>query len=68
MINIDKWLKVNKVDVFMIMQVHDELVFEMRNSDIENYGKKICSLMSDAHKLKVPLIVNTFSGKNWRDT
>ena len=67
MINIDKWLKVNKVDVFMIMQVHDELVFEMRNSDIENYGKKICSLMSDAHKLKVPLM-NTFSGKNWRDT
>ena len=55
-------------NIFMIMQVHDELVFEMRHSDLENYSKIICTLMSDAYKLEVPLIVNTFSGKNWRDT
>ena len=68
MININDWLKRDEADAFMIMQVHDELVFEMRHSDLENYGDKICTLMSDAYKLKVPLIVNTFSGKNWRDT
>ena len=68
MININAWLKRDEADAFMIMQVHDELVFEMRHSDLENYGDRVCTLMSDAYKLKVPLIVNTFSGKNWRDT
>ena len=68
MININDWLKRDEADAFMIMQVHDELVFEMRHSDVENYGYKICTLMSNAYKLRVPLIVNTFSGKNWRDT
>jgi DNA polymerase-1 len=49
------------------MQVHDELVFEIKESDLQSIGKKICDLMSDVESLNVPLIVNTFNGYNWRE-
>ena len=52
----------------MIMQVHDELVFELEESDVEKYGVKISNHMSKAEKLSLPLVVNTFSGSNWRET
>ena len=69
MINIKEWLiRENIHNVFMIMQVHDELVFEIEDSDIHRYGDKISDLMSSAEKLSVPLLVNTFSGSNWQET
>ena len=69
MINIKEWLiKEDIQNVFMIMQVHDELVFEIEDSDIHRYGDKISDLMSSAEKLSVPLLVNTFSGSNWQET
>ena len=43
----------------MIMQVHDELVFELKKSDIEHYSEKISTIMSEAENLSVPLVVNT---------
>ena len=49
------------------MQVHDELVFEIKESDLQSIGIKICDLMVDAESLNVPIIVNTFSGDNWRE-
>ena len=52
----------------MIMQVHDELVFELKKSDIGHYSEKISTIMSEAENLSVPLVVNTFSGSNWQDT
>ena len=52
----------------MIMQVHDELVFELDQSNIDSYAGEITKLMSEAEKLSVPLIVNTFSGSNWHET
>ena len=68
MIKIKKWLDHEKIsDVYMIMQVHDELVFEIKESDLQSIGIKICDLMVDAESLNVPLIVNTFSGDNWRE-
>ena len=69
MINIKEWLiRENIHNVFMIMQVHDELVFEIEDSDIYGYGDKISDLMGSAEKLSVPLLVNTFSGSNWQET
>ena len=69
MIKIQNWFKLKNIsDVYMIMQVHDELVFELKESDIKEYGDKICRLMTNAEKLSVPLIVNTFSGISWRET
>ena len=69
MININQWLiSANIKNVFMIMQVHDELVFELAESDVEKYGVEISNHMSTAEKLSLPLVVNTFSGSNWRET
>ena len=69
MININQWLVSDGIkNVFMIMQVHDELVFELEEADVQNYGDKISNLMSTAEKLSLPLVVNTFSGSNWRET
>ena len=69
MININQWLISDDIkNVFMIMQVHDELVFELEEADVQNYGAKISDLMSTAEKLSLPLVVNTFSGSNWRET
>jgi DNA polymerase-1 len=68
MIKIKNWLDHEKIsDVYMIMQVHDELVFEIKESDLQSTGTKICDLMIGAESLSVPLIVNTFNGNNWRE-
>tara|TARA_B100001057_G_scaffold305310_1_gene305444 strand:- start:205 stop:2889 length:2685 start_codon:yes stop_codon:yes gene_type:complete len=68
MIKIQEWVKNAEIkNIHMIMQVHDELVFELKESDIEKIGSKICKIMTDAERLNVPIIVNTFSGSSWRE-
>ncbi|HFC29928.1 MAG TPA: DNA polymerase I [Oceanospirillales bacterium] len=52
-------------DIFMIMQVHDELVFEIREEKSEELTKIIKTLMENAAKLDVPLKVDTGIGDNW---
>ncbi len=52
-------------DVTMVMQVHDELVFEVTEERLEAAREGIRSCMSDAAKLAVPLVVDIGSGKNW---
>jgi len=49
----------------MLMQVHDELVFEVKNSFVEEAKAKIDNLMSNCLKLDVPLIVDVGLGNNW---
>jgi len=51
--------------VKMVMQVHDELVFEVEKSKLEEVSSKIKSIMESAVKLSVPLEVNVDSGENW---
>jgi len=68
MINIKDWINHGNIkNIHMIMQVHDELVFELKEVDIKNIGSKICKIMTDAEKLSVPIVVNTFSGSSWRE-
>ena len=65
MIATDSWLEDEQIDAKMIMQVHDELVFEIAESKIEEYSVKIGQLMSGAAKLDVPLLVDIGVGINW---
>jgi DNA polymerase I len=65
MIAVDKWLETEKPRVRMIMQVHDELVFEVHKDDLEAVSKKVHELMENSMKLDVPLLVEVGSGVNW---
>jgi DNA polymerase-1 len=65
MINVDGWLASTTVDARMIMQVHDELVFEVGKNEIEAVTSKIKELMSNAATLSVALKVDVGTGNNW---
>ncbi|MFU2136067.1 DNA polymerase I [Gallibacterium anatis] len=64
MIDIDRFIA-DKNDIRMIMQVHDELVFEVKEDKVEYYEKIIKDMMENAVKLSVPLIVEVNFGDNW---
>ena len=65
MINVDKWLQSSGIDARMIMQVHDELVFEVAECDVDVLRINIKNLMENAANLHVPLVVDTGIGDNW---
>ena len=65
MVDIDHWLKVAKMDALMIMQVHDELVFEVASEDLQLISDGVRFRMVSAAALNVPLVVDIGSGKDW---
>ncbi|WP_372742879.1 DNA polymerase I, partial [Neptunomonas sp.] len=65
MIKVDQWLPGSGFDACMIMQVHDELVFEVRTGQVEEFKVRISEQMQFAAELDVPLIVEAGSGENW---
>ena len=65
MVNIGDWLDQTTLDIQMLMQVHDELVFEVAEADLEAAKTEIKRLMESALELKVPLIVEIGEGDNW---
>ncbi|MDN5216218.1 DNA polymerase I [Fulvivirgaceae bacterium BMA12] len=65
MINIHQWLQKEKLKSKMILQVHDELVFDAHNDELELLIEKIPELMKNAVELAVPLEVEVGTGKNW---
>lgn len=65
MIEIDTWLQQKNIDAKMIMQVHDELVFEVAENEIDQAFDGIRSHMMSAAQLKVPLNVSIGAGDNW---
>lgn len=65
MISVDEWLQSSDLDVCMTMQVHDELVFEVAEQQVDEVCAGISQRMSEALKLNVPLIVDVGRGKNW---
>ncbi|MDX2425328.1 MAG: DNA polymerase I [Cycloclasticus sp.] len=65
MLSVDNWLQTDKPAVRMVMQVHDELVFEVEQSYLEQATSIIQQKMGAAAKLDVPLIVDVGTGKNW---
>ncbi|HEY8037825.1 MAG TPA: DNA polymerase I [Methylobacter sp.] len=65
MIAADHWLYKQNPDVKMIMQVHDELVFEIAQDQVDDCAAKIRTLMCAAADLDVPLVVDIGIGNNW---
>ncbi len=65
MIKVHNWLKGDKKDARIIMQVHDELVLEVAEDQVDAINRQLCELMSEALTLKVPLIVEAGVGDNW---
>ena len=68
MIHIDEWMNKSDGKIKMLMQVHDELVFEVENDFLDNAIAKINELMSNCYTLNVPLIVDIGTGDNWDKT
>ncbi|RYY01356.1 MAG: DNA polymerase I [Gammaproteobacteria bacterium] len=65
MIGVDNWLLGSNLDAKLIMQVHDELVLEVAESEVEQVRVGVIARMSAAAQLKVPLLVEAGTGKNW---
>lgn len=65
MIAVDRWIQQQSLAVKMIMQVHDELVFEIAEPDLDQAIDAIRERMSRAAELKVPLSVDVGVGSNW---
>ena len=67
MINIDRELTKRKLKSRMLLQVHDELVFEVPPAEIDAMRTLVQDAMEKVHPLRVPLLVDVGVGKNWRD-
>jgi DNA polymerase-1 len=65
MISLNQWLKEKNIDAKMIMQVHDELVFEVAENDVDSVMETIRQHMMQAAQLKIPLLVSIGAGDNW---
>jgi len=67
MISIDKRLSKEKLQAQMILQVHDELLFEAPIKELKALEKLVKEEMEGVYKLAVPLVVEIGTGPNWRD-
>jgi DNA polymerase I len=65
MITVDAWLQGSALDAIMIMQVHDELVFEVAADQVDVLVAGVRARMQQAAELSVPLLVDTGVGENW---
>lgn len=65
MIKIDSWLQTKPIAANMIMQVHDELVFEVAENDVATLVQYIQEFMTSVAKIQVPLVVDIGIGNNW---
>ncbi|MFK7995029.1 MAG: DNA polymerase I [Granulosicoccus sp.] len=67
MINVNNWLVDEGFDARIIMQVHDELVLEVKAGQLEEAGDKVRELMTASASLKVPLEVDVGIGNSWEE-
>jgi len=65
MINVHNWLENSDLTSKIIMQVHDELVLEVPESEMDEVQKGLKDLMESAAELLVPLVVDIGVGDNW---
>jgi DNA polymerase-1 len=65
MIAVQKWLDDSRAQAKLIMQVHDELVLEVPEAELEATKAKVRELMQGVHQLEVPLVVEVGVGDNW---
>ena len=67
MVRIADWMRQEKLQSKMILQVHDELVFDAHRDEVPMLESKVCELMKNALPLAVPMEVGTGAGENWLD-
>jgi DNA polymerase I len=67
MLEIDKQLKEKKLKSFMILQIHDELIFELPDEELTLMKPLVKKAMEHVLTLKIPLIVDISVGKNWKE-
>jgi DNA polymerase-1 len=67
MLAVDNWLSTDASDSKIIMQVHDELVLEVPESDVARVSQELSKLMSGVAELAVPLKVDAGIGNNWAE-
>ena len=65
MIECDKYIKENGIDAKCILQIHDELIFEVNENIVSEFTDIMKNLMERAVSLSVPLLVNAETGDNW---
>ncbi len=67
MLSVDAWLQQKNPQVQMLMQVHDELVFEIAPEELDDAVEQVRQRMQGAAELKVPLLVDVGVGDNWEE-
>lgn len=67
MLKIDQALNEKKLHAYMILQIHDELLFEVPDDELEEIRDLVHTIMTETMQLKVPLVVNIDIGKNWKE-
>jgi DNA polymerase-1 len=67
MIHIDQELRARGLKSRMLLQVHDDLLFEVPENEIETMTELVRDKMENAYSLRVPLLVESGAGPNWRD-
>jgi DNA polymerase I len=67
MIKIDADLRRRKLRSHMTLQVHDELVFEVPEKEVDSMRELVCEHMQNVYPFRVPLLVDIGVGQNWRD-
>ena len=65
MLDVDHWLAAEAPKVRLVMQVHDELILEVPEDDVDAISPALCERMAGAAELAVPLVVEAGSGRNW---
>ena len=67
MLDVHDWIGENNDNIKMIMQVHDELVFEVNADKADEFSHKIQDLMENAMLLDIPLKVDVGMGSSWQE-
>ncbi|MDP3970453.1 MAG: DNA polymerase I [bacterium] len=67
MIKVAEAIAKKEVNALMLLQVHDELVFEVDEKKVKETAKQIKQIMENVYHLDVPLIADVAAGKNWQD-
>ena len=67
MIEIDEAFTKEKLESTMLLQVHDELIFNVKNDEVDKVKKIVKDIMENTIKLSVPLEVDIETGTNWYD-
>ena len=65
MIAVQRWLDREELGTRLILQVHDELVLEVPDAELDRVKRELPQLMSGVGQLRVPLVVDVGSGPNW---